>query len=419
LLTEYGYRWDTSHQARIILHAYEATLSVHAQLSEENHACLSRGAGSGFMRSIKNMSHESAQPVLVDNLSHYYGSMRALDNVNLSVDGGELIALLGPSGCGKTTLLRIIAGFIRQSSGNIIVGGNNLSRLPANMRDIGIVFQNYALFPHMTVAENVAYGLAARGESRLAQSERVSEMLSVVQLSHLADRKPPQLSGGQQQRVALARALAVRPKVLLLDEPFAALDKNLRLDMQIEIKRLQTQFALTAILVTHDQDEAMSVSDRIAVMNEGRIEQLGTPVDIYDRPETLFVNSFIGSSNLLPGVVEQADGSGCLVRVEADTRWHVIAREPFPVGAKVLVSIRPEQLVLGDEGGDGTIPVNVDLSLPMAGTWVHDVVTNEGAAIKVASRRQPGEALSREGQLYCGLAPDARPTIFPQEALET
>ena len=368
---------------------------------------------------MTGMKYESAQPVVVNQLTHYYGAMRALDDVNLSINGGELLALLGPSGCGKTTLLRIIAGFVRQSAGDVVVGGKNLSRLPPNMREIGIVFQNYALFPHMTVAENVAYGLAARGESRSAQADRVAEMLGVVQLSHLADRKPPQLSGGQQQRVALARALAVRPRVLLLDEPFAALDKNLRLDMQIEIKRLQTQFALTAILVTHDQDEAMSISDRIAVMNDGRIEQLGTPVDIYDRPETLFVNSFIGSSNLLPGVVERTDGSGCLVRVEADTRWHVNAREAFAVGTEVLVSIRPEQLVLRSEGGDGTIPVNVDLSLPMAGTWVHDVVTKEGAAMKVASRRQPGETLSREGQLYCGLAPDARPTIFPKEVSQT
>jgi putative spermidine/putrescine transport system ATP-binding protein len=365
-------------------------------------------------RSPNRVEDASAQPVVVRNLTHYYGAMKALEDVDLNIDGGELLALLGPSGCGKTTLLRVIAGFIRQSAGEVVVGGKNLTGLPPNMREIGIVFQNYALFPHMTVAENVAYGLAARGESRAAQAQRVSEMLDVVQLSHLADRKPPQLSGGQQQRVALARALAVRPRVLLLDEPFAALDKNLRLDMQIEIKRLQTQFALTAILVTHDQDEAMSISDRIAVMNEGRIEQLGTPVDIYDSPETLFVNSFIGSSNLLPGVVEQTDASGCLVRVDANTRWHVAARKAFPVGAEVLVSVRPEQLVLQRTGGDGAIPVRVELSLPIAGSLIHDVLTGQGATMKVASRRRPGEALSWEEQLYCGLAPDARPIMFPR-----
>jgi putative spermidine/putrescine transport system ATP-binding protein len=223
------------------------------------------------------------------------------------------VALLGPSGCGKTTLLRIVAGFIAQTNGKVIIGDRPIDELPPNRREIGIVFQNYALFPHMTVAENIAYGLAARGESRAVQAERVAEMLATVRMEGFADRKPRQLSGGQQQRVALARALAIRPRILLLDEPFAALDKNLRLDMQIEIKRLQRQFALTAIMVTHDQDEAMSIADRIAVMSQGRIEQLGSPVEIYDEPATLFVNNFIGSSNLLTGRVEAVTEGDCRV----------------------------------------------------------------------------------------------------------
>ncbi len=204
-----------------------------------------------------------------------------------------------------------------------MIGDRPIDTLPPNRREIGIVFQNYALFPHMTVAQNIAYGLAARGESRQVQDERVREMLGIVQMTAFAERKPSQLSGGQQQRVALARALAMRPRILLLDEPFAALDKNLRLDMQIEIKRLQRQFGLAAIMVTHDQDEAMAIADRIAVMRGGRIEQLGTPVEIYDNPPTLFVNSFIGSSNLLPGTVATVAPEGYGVALDQGAQWRV------------------------------------------------------------------------------------------------
>ena len=199
----------------------------------------------------------------MNGVTHSYGNARAVDDVTLEVKAGELVALLGPSGCGKTTLLRIVAGFIRQSAGQVVIGDRAIDDLPPNMREVGIVFQNYALFPHMTVAENIAYGLVARGVSKADQRARVAEMLATVRMEGFADRKPRQLSGGQQQRIALARALAIQPRILLLDEPFAALDKNLRLDMQIEIKRLQRQFGLTAILVTHDQEEAMSIADTI------------------------------------------------------------------------------------------------------------------------------------------------------------
>ena len=219
----------------------------------------------------------------VDNLTVRYGAAVAVDSVSLGIEPGEVVALLGPSGCGKTTLLRVIAGFVRQAGGRVLVDGVGIDHLPANQRNVGIVFQNYALFPHMTVAENVAYGLRARGQRGAAVGQRVERMLDMVQLGAFRDRLPRQLSGGQQQRVALARALAVEPSILLLDEPFAALDRNLRLDMQIEVKRLQRQLGLTTILVTHDQDEAMSVADRIAVMNKGKVEQFDTPVAIYDR----------------------------------------------------------------------------------------------------------------------------------------
>ena len=361
----------------------------------------------------RNKGRDEAQPITLDAITHSYGSSLAVDNVTLQIDGGELIALLGPSGCGKTTLLRIIAGFIAQSSGKVIVGDQVLDTIPPNKREIGIVFQNYALFPHMTVAENIAYGLAARGAAKSLQRERVDEMLAIVQMSHLRDRKPRQLSGGQQQRVALARALAVRPRVLLLDEPFAALDKNLRLDMQIEIKRLQQQFALTAILVTHDQDEAMSIADRIAVMNNGRVEQLGSPVSVYDQPETLFVNNFIGSSNLLPGIVTARNGDEHRVTLDGGAAWTVASRRNLPVGSRVVVSIRPEQLVLHEEAGPERIPVTVVFGMPIAGAVIHDVTCADGTQIKVSATRRGSEAFAGGASLHCGPAPDVHPNLFP------
>src|SRR5947207_9151563 len=243
----------------------------------------------------------TGQTLIIDAVTQRYGSFRAVDNITLDIKAGELVALLGPSGCGKTTLLRIIAGFIVQSEGHIIVGESMIDDLPPNRREVGIVFQNYALFPHMTIAENIAYGLAARGVGGREQQARVKDMLALIQLDHIADRYPKQLSGGQQQRVALAPALAVKPNILLLDEPFGALDKNLRLDMQIEIKRIQRLAGTTTILVTHDQEEALSMADRVAVLNQGRLEQYAPPTEVYDNPNSLFVNTFVGTANVLSG----------------------------------------------------------------------------------------------------------------------
>src|SRR4029077_2351971 len=259
----------------------------------------------------------AARTLDVDDLTVRYGQTLAVDGVTLAIEPGEVVALLGPSGCGKTTLLRVIAGFVRQAAGRVLVDGAAIDHLPANQRNVGIVFQNYALFPHMTVTENVAYGLRARGQRGGAVNDRVARMLDMVQLGEFRERLPRQLSGGQQQRVALARALAVQPSILLLDEPFAALDRNLRLDMQIEVKRLQRALGLTTILVTHDQDEAMSVADRIAVMNKGRVEQFDSPVAIYDKPQTLFVNGFIGTSNLLPGRLAAIEDGIATVSLDA------------------------------------------------------------------------------------------------------
>ena len=314
---------------------------------------------------------------------------------HLTIEPGEVVALLGPSGCGKTTLLRVIAGFVRQVSGRVRVDGAPIDHLPANQRNVGIVFQNYALFPHMTVAENVAYGLRARGARGPEVAATVNRFLETVQLAGFRDRLPRQLSGGQQQRVALARALAVEPSILLLDEPFAALDRNLRLDMQIEVKRLQRALGLTTILVTHDQDEAMSVADRIAVMNKGKVEQFDSPVAIYDKPQTLFVNGFIGTSNLLGGKIAAIDNGIATVTLDAGA----VLRLPAPTGlaaqSDVLLSIRPEQLTLSAIPGPELWRIEPGLSLPLGGQLVHEARTADGTTLKIAeprARRAQGPA---------------------------
>jgi putative spermidine/putrescine transport system ATP-binding protein len=348
----------------------------------------------------------------VDDLTVRYGAAVAVDGVSLAIEPGEVVALLGPSGCGKTTLLRVIAGFVRQAGGRVLVDGAAIDHLPANQRNVGIVFQNYALFPHMTVAENVAYGLRARGQRGARVGERVDRMLDMVQLGAFRERLPRQLSGGQQQRVALARALAVEPAILLLDEPFAALDRNLRLDMQIEVKRLQRQLGLTTILVTHDQDEAMSVADRIAVMNKGKVEQFDTPVAIYDRPETLFVNGFIGTTNLLPGKVASLVGDTATVTLDAGATLRLPAAPGIAPGAPVILSVRPEQLVLSPVATVDSWPIEPGLSLPLGSQLVHEARTACGTALKIV---EPRRRVAGEGQRrFCALAADARPSLFPR-----
>jgi putative spermidine/putrescine transport system ATP-binding protein len=339
--------------------------------------------------------------------------MRAVDNVTLPIRAGEIVALLGPSGCGKTTLLRIIAGFVSQTSGSVRIDGRAIDDLPANMRKIGIVFQSYALFPHLSVSENVAYGLKARGAPRTEIREKVARFLDVVQLGALGDRLPRQLSGGQQQRVALARALAVEPRVLLLDEPFSALDKSLRLDMQIELRRLQRQFGLTAVLVTHDQDEAMSVADRIAVMNSGRVEQVDAPVTIYDRPATLFVSGFIGTTNQLEGVVDATPTGATVVRLVAGASLEIETDRLFEVGQRVFVTLRPEQLVLHEARSESRFPVTRRLVVPLGSSLIHELVLGDGSTIKLEEPRDGAPPTAGSASLWCGLKPGVRPSIFP------
>jgi putative spermidine/putrescine transport system ATP-binding protein len=327
----------------------------------------------------------------LDGITQRFGSFTAVRNIDLEISGGELLALLGPSGCGKSTLLRIIAGFIVQSEGTVLFDNEPVDHLVPNRRGAGIVFQNYALFPHMTVARNVAYGLEARRVPRERIRARVAEMLQLVHMDHLADRLPRQLSGGQQQRIALARALAVDPKILLLDEPFGALDKNLRLDMQIEVKRLQREYGITTILVTHDQEEALSMADRIAVMNKGQIEQLSPPTEIYDQPSTLFVNQFVGSTNLIPGELD--DIARGTVRL-ADGSMLATAPAPGLVrGARVLVSVRPEQLRVCPEGGGGTLTATIKVVLPLGPQVIYEAQAQDGTLLKISQPRDAGTSL--------------------------
>jgi putative spermidine/putrescine transport system ATP-binding protein len=281
----------------------------------------------------------------VIDVAKQFGPVEVLNGITLSAGRGELLSILGPSGCGKTTLLRVIAGFLRPDAGQIRLDGRDLTGLPAHRRNVGVVFQSYALFPHLTVAENVAFGLKARGVPRADIRREVAKALALVRLSDLAERSIQALSGGQQQRVAVARALAVKPSLVLLDEPFNALDRKLREVMQIELGKLLRELDVTAIFVTHDQDEALVLSDRVAVVHAGRVEQLAEPPTIYARPATPFVLDFVGSSLKLHGrVVAQAGGE---IRVETASA-PVTAPGAFAVGTRVMVAVRPERIEFGE-----------------------------------------------------------------------
>jgi spermidine/putrescine transport system ATP-binding protein len=325
----------------------------------------------------------------LEHLVKHYGDVLAVDDVSLDIPGGEFFTLLGPSGCGKTTTLRLIAGFEKLDSGAIRLGAEDLSARPPHRRPVNTVFQSYALFPHMTVAENVAFGLRYQKCSKADVARRVGEAMEMVQLSALGGRRPSQLSGGQQQRVALARAIVLEPPVLLLDEPLGALDARLRVDLQVELKRIQETLGITFVYVTHDQDEALTMSDRVAVMKGGRIEQCGEPQALYEEPETAFVANFLGASNLIPATVSAGALQVGEFRLKADVNGR---------SGEALAMIRPERVRLEAHGsaGENRVPGMVeavvylgfhqDVRVRLAsGALVRCDVPNDGSAVEHAS----------------------------------
>jgi len=345
-------------------------------------------------------SEQTPEIRLVD-LAKHFREVRAVDAVNLDIQAGEFFSLLGPSGCGKTTTLRMIGGFELPTSGKIELRGRDMTFEPPDKRPVNMVFQNYALFPHLNVGDNIAFGLKRRKVAKAEIARRSGEALELVHLAGYEKRKPNQLSGGQQQRVALARALVNRPYVLLLDEPLGALDLKLRKRLQLELKRIQTEVGITFVYVTHDQEEALTMSDRIAVMNRGRVEQLGTPEELYDRPATRFVADFIGTTNLLHGTVESLDGETALVRLDGGDACR-IGRTGREVGQVVDVSLRPESVTIA--AADETTPADsvkgaVSQSAYLGNAMQYQVVTTGGVAMTVlapksAARLDAGSAVS-------------------------
>ncbi|GJD53023.1 Spermidine/putrescine import ATP-binding protein PotA [Methylobacterium crusticola] len=298
----------------------------------------------------------SAVPLKLIEVSKSFGSLQALKPLTLGIGGGEMLALLGPSGCGKTTTLRIIAGFEAPDTGQVVIGGVDVTDLPPNRRGLGMVFQNYSLFPHMSVGANVAYGLRMRGVPAAERTARVRRILGLVRLEQYEDRQIHQLSGGQQQRVALARSLVTNPSVLLLDEPLGALDKNLRERMQFELREIQRRLGITSIIVTHDQEEALTMSDRVAVMAEGRIVQVGPPTEVYEHPRTRFVSEFLGTANIFSGIVADRAGPrswSVALDLDRSPRSLVESDEALAAGHRVLLAVRPERLKLGPPEADG------------------------------------------------------------------
>ena len=311
----------------------------------------------------------SASPdIQFESVTKRYGDILAVDGLSLSVDKGEFFSFLGPSGCGKTTSLRLIAGFEQPSEGNVLIDGVSVVGVPPHRRPVNMVFQQYALFPHMTVAQNIGYGLRQQ-KPRPAPSEitkQVDGTLEMVQLGGFGHRRTWELSGGQQQRVALARALINRPTVLLLDEPLAALDRKLRRDMQIELQTLQRDVGITFILVTHDQEEALSMSDRICIMRDGRAVQTGSPQDLYDRPVNRYVADFVGKSNFFPGTVSSVNGRSVTIESESGKAFSCIpitGDGGFSVGGLASIAVRPELIVIRGSGSDND-EMGTDVSLP-------------------------------------------------------
>jgi spermidine/putrescine transport system ATP-binding protein len=358
---------------------------------------------------------ERAAAVSLRRVSKHFGDVVAVESVDLDIDDGEFFALLGPSGCGKTTTLRMIAGLEIPSAGSLQIFGQEVGPLPPNKRPVNTVFQNYALFPHMTVEANVAFGLKMSKVGKDEVNRRVAEAIGLVRLNGMEQRRPAQLSGGQQQRVALARALVNRPKVLLLDEPLAALDLKLRQDMQFELKSLQREVGITFVFVTHDQEEALSMSDRIGVMDRGMLLQVGTPEEIYDRPLNRFVADFIGRSNFLQGTLEDPT-TVCLangVRVAVPE----VGSDVAAAGAPVQVSLRPERVMVGARSEAPEVAAHLDgvvEAMTFLGSSVVYLVRLDWMTLEVRSENRPGQMRHGVGdEVSLWWRPDAIAVVRP------
>jgi spermidine/putrescine transport system ATP-binding protein len=340
----------------------------------------------------------SAPVAELRSVSKSFGEVRAAQNLNLAIQPGEFLSFLGPSGCGKTTALRMLAGFETPTEGQVLIGGEVVNDLPSFRRPVNMVFQSYALFPHLTVARNIAYGLEQKRPrpNRKEIAQRVGETLEIVRLGGFENRRIWEMSGGQQQRVALARAIVNRPRLLLLDEPLAALDRKLRKEMQIELQDLQRSLGITFVLVTHDQEEALSLSDRICVMRGGRIVQIGSPRDLYDKPASKYVADFVGTSNFFEGTVTAKDGEQAVLRMADGGSMPGRCEADLSIGDKACVSLRPEQISLDNAAEEGAVPVTV-MNRIFLGEHTEYLVASEslGHVIVLAPRQS-----ERQGVFY-------------------
>ncbi|WP_088284228.1 ABC transporter ATP-binding protein [Ideonella sp. A 288] len=345
--------------------------------------------------------------LVIDGLSKSYGDVHALVDFHLSVEQGELISLLGPSGCGKTTTLQALAGFVLPTRGRIVLNGRDITQVPPEKRGLGIVFQSYALFPHMTVAQNVAFGLEMRGLPRAERDQRVARMLDLVHLPDLAQRYPRELSGGQRQRVAVARALVIEPPVLLLDEPLSNLDAQLREAMQFELRRIQRKLGTTTLMVTHDQAEALSISDRVVVMHAGRVQQIDAPHRLYEHPQSRFISSFVGKTNLLRGRVR-----GRMVELSTGLQLP-LGPAAAADGSELTLCLRPEKLVLLPAGA-GRLPARVTERFFLGSQWLYRVHCALGD-LEVATANDGREPWPEQAELGLGWSDDVA-RVLPPEA---
>lgn len=370
------------------------------------------------MDESKTSAIKSTQDMIIlTNLRKQYGDFVAVENTTLNVKKGEFLTFLGSSGCGKTTTLRMIAGFEDPTEGSILIGGKHVEHLPPNKREVNTVFQNYALFPHLTIRENIAFGLKLQKVKKAEIKERVENIIKLVKLEEHADKSPDQLSGGQKQRVAIARAIVNNPKVLLLDEPLGALDLKLRKEMQLELKQLQRELEITFIYVTHDQEEALTMSDRIVVMNKGRIEQVGTAHEIYERPQTKFVAQFIGETNLFEDVeILEKNGNDYVVAIGSE-KVSTDSMKDFKPGEKVHISIRPENMKLSRTPMEGreSIAVTYDSNIYVGNISKFVVFTDQGRRLTASEFSEDADTFNKGDKVYINWIPERAVMIRKQE----